>query len=337
MTYLEDALTLHAETLAAWNEARTAARKIKDPAERAAALEVLKGKRPVHPYFGGLSLTALRQGNHRLLAPIRARHADAKAEHAETFNAWKERRTKALEIKDPAERAKTLEALKGERPTHPRTVMIGCAVVSAALLAGIPAVRHYAPVSITTGLTLWMITALVLGQKRPDHTQQPPAEQTRKSTPEADGREPDEEPEEDAEEEPSPTEPTPAEARHVVAVLGADGTHVARTIVAARLAAAHPLWKPSAKAVTALLTQAGVRVRDGVRVDGVSVPGIHHDDVPPLPSSTTSTRGPGVVAGQSDNNNHNNAEERPTREGFVMRADPDDPARTIIVSRAATA
>lgn len=216
-TYLEDALTLHAETLAAWNEARATARKIKDPAERAVALEALKGKRPVHPYFGGLSVAALRRGNRRMLTPIRTRHAEATAEHAETFNAWKERRAKALEIKDPEQRAKTLETLKGERPTHPRTVVIGCAVVSAALLAGIPVVRHYAPVSITTGLTLWVITALILGQPhRPDHAQQPTAGQARKSTPEADGREPSQEVEESA--------PTAAETHALTVSLTAGET-----------------------------------------------------------------------------------------------------------------
>ncbi|MFJ2868820.1 hypothetical protein [Kitasatospora sp. NPDC087314] len=132
---------------------------------------------------------------------------------------------------------------------------------------------------------------------------------------------------------PEPTAPTPADARRAVAVLGADGTHVALTAVTAHLAAAHPLWKRSGKAVRALLSEARVEVRGGVRVEGVSVPGIHHDDVPPLPSPSETTPDRVVVAGQSNNNNHNNAQEWSTREGFVMRADPDNPARTIVVSR----
>ncbi|MFJ6777484.1 hypothetical protein ACIQOV_42115, partial [Kitasatospora sp. NPDC091257] len=215
-THLQDDLTLHAETLAAWRELRAAAREIEDPQERAAALEALKGKRPTHPYLGGLSLTALRQGNRRLLTPVRARTADARAEHAQTLASWKERRAEALKIKDPEQRAKALEAL-GERPKHPVLVAAGCAVVCSVLLAGVPDVRHYAPVAITSGLTLWVIAALILGQK-PDHAQQSaPAEPAQETAPEADGREPDEEAEEDAEEEPSPTVPTPADARHAVA------------------------------------------------------------------------------------------------------------------------
>ncbi|MFG3051378.1 hypothetical protein ACGFZP_10595 [Kitasatospora sp. NPDC048239] len=127
-------------------------------------------------------------------------------------------------------------------------------------------------------------------------------------------------------------DPTPADARHTVALLGAAGTHVALTAVTAHLAAAHPLWDRSGKATKALLREARVRVRDGVKVGGISVPGIHHDDVPPLPSPSDPSPESGVVAGQSNNNNHNNAQEWSTREGFVMRSDPDNPARTIIVS-----
>ncbi|MFE4514206.1 hypothetical protein ACFRMQ_08435 [Kitasatospora sp. NPDC056783] len=343
-THLQEDLALHAETLAAWRELRAAAREIEDPAERAAALEALKGKRPTHPYLGGLSLTALRQGNRRLLTPLRARTADARAEHAQTLAAWKERRAEAQKIKDPEQRGKAIDAL-GERPKHPVLVAAGCAVVCSVLLAGVPAVRHYAPVAITSGLTLWAIAALILGQN-PDHAQRPaPAEPAPQNTPGTDPREPPEEPaeepsegpEEDVEEEPSPTVPTPTEARHAVAVLGADGAHVALTAVTARLAAAHPRWERSAKATKALLQGAGIRYRDGVKVDGVSVPGVHHDDVPPLPSPSERTPGPVVVPGQSNNNNHNNAQQHSSREGFVMRADPDNPARTIVVNRTAAA
>lgn len=139
--------------------------------------------------------------------------------------------------------------------------------------------------------------------------------------------------EDEAVEVPEATSPTPADARRAVALLGADGTHVALTAVTAHLAAAHPLWKRSGKAARALLQEAGVRVRDGVKVGGVSVQGIHTDDVPPLPYPSESAPAGVVVAGQSNNNNHNNAEQWSTREGFVMRAHPDDPARTIVVGR----
>ena len=62
------------------------------------------------------------------------------------------------------------------------------------------------------------------------------------------------------------------------------------------------------KDVRALLAEAGVRVREGVRVSGVgNGPGVHRDDVP-APLSPTTPPGPvGVVAaGQGANTNTNN-------------------------------
>ncbi|MFF1790767.1 hypothetical protein ACFVX9_30420 [Kitasatospora sp. NPDC058243] len=326
--YLQDSLTLHAETLAAWNESRAKARQIKDPKERAAALEALKGQRPVHPYLGGISLAALRWGNHRMLSPLKTRHADAKAEHAETLAAWKERRARAREIKDPEQRAKTLEDLKGERPTHPALIAAGCAVVSAVLLAGVPAARHavhhYGAVSITSGLTLWVITALILGQKAtPDHAQRPPAKQAGKNAPE------------EADQEAEETVPTAAETRVLAASLTADGTSVLLTRLAADLASAHPFWETSTKGVRALLSQAGVPVREGVRTPHGNGPGVHHQDVTKLPSPSQEGDGAPVVAnvgaGQSANANANNADETEPQQEFTTVPHPTDPARTIVV------
>lgn len=130
------------------------------------------------------------------------------------------------------------------------------------------------------------------------------------------------------------TEPTPADARRAVAALGAHGGHVALADVTARLAAEHPLWARSGKATKGLLSEAGIRYRSGVKIDGNSVPGIHHDDIPPLPSPVGATPRGVVVAGQSNNNNHNNPEPAPPREGFVTRPDPDNPAHTIVVHAA---
>ncbi|MGW2539439.1 hypothetical protein ACWC5I_00825 [Kitasatospora sp. NPDC001574] len=175
--HLAESLAVHAEALAAWRECRTKAQQIENPEERAAALKTLAGKRPVHPYLGGLSLTALRQGNRRMLAPIQSRHADARAQHAETLDAWKKRREAAQQIEDPEKRAAALDALKRERPTHPGLVAAGCAVVSAVVLAGIPAVRQHAGVIISGSLTLWMIAALILGTTTaPEKAEQPPAD-----------------------------------------------------------------------------------------------------------------------------------------------------------------
>ncbi|MFD0347922.1 hypothetical protein ACFQ0M_21700 [Kitasatospora aburaviensis] len=128
------------------------------------------------------------------------------------------------------------------------------------------------------------------------------------------------------------TSPTPADARRAVALLGAAGTHVALTAVTARLAADHPLWKRSGKAVRGLLHEAGVEVRGGVRGGRQRARHPPRRRAPaPLPSDSAPDRV--VVAGQSNNNNANNGQEWSTREGFIMRTDPDNPARTIIVSR----
>jgi len=265
-------------------------------------------------YLEGVSLTALARGNRRMLAPLKARHADAKDQHAETLKAWKERRAKAREIKDPEQRAAALEALKGERPAHPMLVAAGCTVVAGVVLW--PMVHSHAAVVASGGLTLWLIVALVLGQ----------AEPTPKADP-ADGTAADEE-------QPEKTVPTPAEVHALTAPHAARGASVLLTRLAADLAASHPGWEPSTKAVRALLAEAAIPVREGVRTPDGNGPGIHHQDVPPLPSPTGAAPLPGVVAnvgaGQTANANTNNTEEWSTREGFVWRIDPDHPAHTIV-------
>ncbi|MFD0403378.1 hypothetical protein ACFVHI_35485 [Kitasatospora sp. NPDC127121] len=329
--HLAESLAVHAEALAAWRECRTKAQQIEDPEERAAALADLATRRPVHPYFGGLSLTALRRGNRRMLAPVRARHADAKAEHAETLAAWKKRHSTAQQIEDPEKRDAALDALKRERPTHPVLVATGCAVVAAVVLAGIPAVRHYAGVVVTSGLTLWVIVALILG-----NTTAP--EKTPKALTEKVADAPADDADEDQEEEPETTVPTPAETHLLTASLAAGGTSVLLTRLAIDLAASHPSWEPSTKAVRTLLSEAGIRVRDGVRTPDGNGPGVHHEDVPPLPSPSESAPLPGVVAnvgaGQSANANANNTIEAPAQEGFITVPHPTEPNRTIVVHAA---
>ncbi|MEU3574793.1 hypothetical protein AB0E96_41320 [Kitasatospora sp. NPDC036755] len=71
--HLAESLAVHSEALAAWRECRAKAQQIEDPEARTAALADLAARRPVHPYLGGISLTAVRQGNRRMLAPLRAR------------------------------------------------------------------------------------------------------------------------------------------------------------------------------------------------------------------------------------------------------------------------
>ncbi|MFJ9448182.1 hypothetical protein ACIRRH_41160 [Kitasatospora sp. NPDC101235] len=332
-SYLEDARAQHVEALTAWRERRAEALKIEDPNQRAAALKTLQGERPAHPLVDGISLTAIGRGNRRLLAPLKTRHANAKAEHAEALGAWRERRAKALEIKDPEQRAAALEEIGRAKPTSPVLVATGAAVVATVVVW--PMLHGHRAAIVSGALTLWVLVALVLGQTTPE--QQPPAEKAEEDTSKAGDQEPDGE----AEEEPDETLPTPAETHALTASLATGGTSVLLTRLAADLGAAHPLWKASTKAIRALLAQASIPVREGVRTPDGNGPGVHHEDVPPLPSPSRTAPLADVVAnvgaGQSANTNTNNTEEWSTQEGRVMRADPENPARTIIVSRAPAA
>ncbi|MFJ2579985.1 hypothetical protein [Kitasatospora aureofaciens] len=279
--------------------------------------------------FEGVSLPAFARGNRRIIAAVKARtstpepdpcgHPDHKKNptHAEHCPSHPAPKTSA-----PAEDA--------EHPFLTWAKRIGGTVGALVLLW--PIVGKWVPTVAGGSLALWVIAALIAGQA------DPAAEPATDGDDQADD---DDQPEEGSKDEPdqapAATVPTPADARRAVAVLGADGNHVALTAVAAHLAAAHPLWKRSGKAVRALLREAGVEFRGGVRVEGVSVPGIHHDDVPPLPSPSESAPDRVVVAGRSNNNNANNADEWVSREGFVMQAHPDDPTRTIVVGRTTAA
>lgn len=115
-------------------------------------------------------------------------------------------------------------------------------------------------------------------------------------------------PEDDQEEEEEPVAvPSPDDMADIVAELGT-GTGVLLTALCAQLLEEYPgtAWKT--RDVRALLDLAEVRVREGVRVAGVgNGPGIHRDDVPPLPSPAPAHTPVGVVAaGQDTNTNANN-------------------------------
>lgn len=265
-------------------------------------------------YLEGVSLAAFARGNRRILAPLKARHAEASTDHAAALVDLRARRAKAMALKDPTERAKALEEL-GERPLHPTLVAAGCAVVAA--VVGWPMLHGHAGAVVAGGLTLWVIVALIAGQEQPEAAVE--------DAEEFDG------------EEPPATVPTPADAHRVTASRTAAGTSVLLTRLAADLAAQHPDWDPSTKAVRALLAEAGIRVREGVRTPGGNGPGVHHEDAPaPLPSPGAAPEA-GVVAnvgaGQSTNANANNVEEWVGSAGFIMRAHSDDPARTTILGR----
>ncbi|WP_224274054.1 hypothetical protein [Streptomyces sp. LS1784] len=296
-------------------------------------------------------LTAPQRERRTKAAALRARQTELDAQAA--IDAEAAFRKKLAEA-DPAKRPSMIQAREASAVAARQIELdlakaarkearshFGDSAGAAALLlvVGGPLVWSLARDLIEPGIGLaiggWWIAALIHaptpGKKAAEEKEEGAERGAAEDVAEQPSPTPDQAPAEAPVETPAATAPTPADARRTVALLGADGTHVALTILTAHLAAEHPLWKRSGRAVRALLQEAGIRVRDGVKVAGVSVPGIHHDDVPPLPSPSESAPGPVVVPGQSNNNNHNNATEWSTREGFVMRADPDNPARTIIV------
>ncbi|CAN3980352.1 hypothetical protein [Kitasatospora purpeofusca] len=298
-------------------------------------------------------LTAPQRERRAEAAALKAKRDEITTQAAEAAEAAFTR--KLLTEADPVKRAAMLQAREATQVTArqiERTARkeqrskLGDTAGAAALLliVGGPLVWSLARPWIQPGIGLllgvWWIAALIHAPARGESIAEEKEEAEQGAAEEGEDHPstpPDQEPSEKPDEAPAVTSPAPADARRAVALLGAGGTHVALTAVTARLAAEHPQWKRSGKAVRALLQEARVEVRGGVRVDGVSVPGIHHDDVPPLPSPSESTPEPVVVAGQSNNNNANNVREWSTREGFVMQTDPDNPARTIIVGRPATA
>lgn len=73
---------------------------------------------------------------------------------------------------------------------------------------------------------------------------------------------------------------------------------------------------PDTKAVRALLDEAGIRIRTGVRSGGKNGPGVHADDIPaPLPTSGAPS-GTCVCAGHAANTNANNNDGEGPEKGF---------------------
>lgn len=116
----------------------------------------------------------------------------------------------------------------------------------------------------------------------------------------------DEDAEEQAEDEEQPG-PGPAEMADIVTELG-HGTGVLLTRIRDQLLEEYEGRGWTTKDVRALLAEAGVRVREGVRVSGAgNGPGVHREDVPAPLSPAPSGPPVGVVAaGQDTNANTNN-------------------------------
>jgi hypothetical protein len=126
----------------------------------------------------------------------------------------------------------------------------------------------------------------------------------------------------DAEEQPETEEPVGIVA--VLQELGADGEHVRLT----QLQDAAGL--PDTKAVRALLDEAGVPVRSGVRAGGKNGPGVHHDDIPQVEATCP----PDCLCRSDANANTNNTDGEKPGEGFRVEHIGDsgtvitDPAKT---------
>ncbi|MFB6512094.1 hypothetical protein ACFCW4_02665 [Streptomyces virginiae] len=75
---------------------------------------------------------------------------------------------------------------------------------------------------------------------------------------------------------------------------------------------------PDTGAVRALLDGAGIRVRSGVRAGGKNGPGVHHEDVPPLPGAGNGAPSGGCLCSSAANTNANNAPSEGTREGLSV-------------------
>ncbi|MEU2510187.1 hypothetical protein ABZ621_36615 [Streptomyces sp. NPDC007863] len=84
---------------------------------------------------------------------------------------------------------------------------------------------------------------------------------------------------------------------------------------------------PDTKTVRALLTDAGIRVRAGVRTPAGNGPGVHADDVPP-PSPTTSDPSPSRCLCSSEATNANTNNDRPD-----IVQDPENPHHWLVKER----
>lgn len=77
---------------------------------------------------------------------------------------------------------------------------------------------------------------------------------------------------------------------------------------------------PDTKAVRVLLDEAGIRVRGGVRAGGKNGPGVHHEDVPPLPGAGEGPSPGGCLCSSGANANANNSSPEGAEEG--LRVEP---------------
>ncbi|MFJ6014505.1 hypothetical protein [Streptomyces sp. NPDC092952] len=146
--------------------------------------------------------------------------------------------------------------------------------------------------------------------RRTAPAEEPPADQDEADdeTPEEDPAEAEEEgPEEGPEEveEEAPETPSSEDVIRALHHLYRGGSGVLHT------ALAQHLQLPHTRAVKEVLAEAGIACRPGVRTPAGNGPGVHRDNIPPLPPSQGDPQGVDVVAGQPANANANNTNNGP--------------------------
>ena len=85
---------------------------------------------------------------------------------------------------------------------------------------------------------------------------------------------------------------------------------------------------PDTKAVKALLKEAGIRHRGGVRTPAGNGPGVHHEDIPPAPTPSEGAPSEGCWCRSDANTNANNEPAEGAREG--LRVQPIGQAGALI-------
>ncbi|MER6980554.1 hypothetical protein [Streptomyces carpinensis] len=116
----------------------------------------------------------------------------------------------------------------------------------------------------------------------------------------------------------APADPSPEAIARALHALVGEGRGVLLTTLRQALGLA------DTRAVRRVLTEAGIRVRPGVRTAAGNGPGVHLSDFPARPSSPAPALGGAVVAGQSANANANNAESGAQKGLGVDGSEPDD-------------
>jgi len=175
--------------------------------------------------------------------------------------------------------ARAAHAFWDDIPPKERLARLAAAAVVCWIVGGVALAERRA---LWVLLAAWCLTAWVAGRDAADATEEP----------------------EEAEEQDGPD---PADMADVVRELGT-GTGVLLTRLRDQLLEEYEGRGWTTKDVRALLAEAGVRVREGVRVTGAgNGPGVHREDIP-RPLSPTTPPGPAgvVAAGQDANANANN-------------------------------